>query len=222
MKIIWDSDGQRYFEAGVRNVVLYTRDETKKWKNGVAWNGCAGITESPDGAEANDIYADDIKYASLRSAETFGGSIEAYTYPPEFAECDGTAEIVKGLYIGQQVRKPFSLCYRTMIGNDELGVNDEQYKLHLIYNATASPAEKSYETINDSPDAMTMSWDFDTTPLLCNGHKAVSTITIDTTKLDEKGKKALETLLGKLYGTEDSDPELPTPDEIIAMFNVAA
>lgn len=216
-KIVFDADGQRFFEAGVRNCVLYKKAENK-WTNGVAWNGISNITESPDGAEANDIYADDIKYASMRSAETYGGSIEAYMYPPEFEECDGAYTSANGVYIGQQIRKPFSLCYRTMIGSDELGVNDDEYKLHLVYNATVSPSEKSHDTINDSPDAGTMNWDFDTTPVSCTGHKPTSKITIDTTKLSEKGKTALATLLGKLYGTESTEPELPLPDEIMEMF----
>lgn len=218
MKIVFDADGQRFFEAGVRNGVLYTKDAEKKWKNGVPWNGLVNITESPDGAEANDMYADDIKYASLRSAETFGGSIEAYTAPPEFAECDGSATVATGVYVGQQIRKPFSLCYRTMIGSDELGMNDDEFKLHLVYNATASPSEKSYDTINDSPDGMTMNWDFDTTPVACTGYKPTSLITIDTTKLSSKGKTALSTLLDKLYGTVSTEPELPTPDEVVEMF----
>ena len=204
-KIVFDADGQRFFEAGVRNCVLYKKAD-KKWKNGVAWNGISNITESPDGAEANDIYADDIKYASMRSTETYGGSIEAYMYPPEFEECDGAHAAADGVYIGQQIRKPFSLCYRTMIGSDELGVNDDEYKLHLVYNATVSPSEKSHDTINDSPDAATMSWDFDTTPVSCTGCKPTSKITIDTTKLSAKGKTALVTLLDKLYGTESSEP----------------
>jgi len=216
-KIVFDADGQRFFEAGIRNCVLYKKAENK-WTNGVAWNGISNITESPDGAEANDIYADDIKYASMRSAETYGGSIEAYMYPPEFEECDGAYTSAKGVYIGQQIRKPFSLCYRTMIGSDELGVNDDEYKLHLVYNATVSPSEKSHDTINDSPDAGTMNWDFDTTPVSCTGHKSTSKITIDTTKLSEKGKTALATLLEKLYGTESTEPELPLPDEIMEMF----
>lgn len=218
MRIVWDGDGQRFFEAGVRNCILYTRDATNKWKNGVAWNGITGITETPDGAEANDMYADDIKYASLRSAETFGGSIEAYMYPPEFAVCDGSATLASGVYIGQQARKPFSLCYRTMVGSDVLGTNDDEYKLHIVYNAIASPCEKSYETINDSPDGVTFSWDFESTPVACTGYKAVSTIVIDTTQLDKDGKTKLKTLLDTLYGTENTAPELPTPDEIKKIF----
>lgn len=214
-KLVWDNTGERTFELGDKKVVLYVMGTTGKYDSGVVWNGVTAITESPSGAEANDLYADDIKYASLRSAETFGGTIEAYTYPDEFAVCDGSAEIGKGVYIGQQQRKKFALSYVTSIGSDTETDYDKNYKIHLIYNATASPSEKSYQTINDSPDAISLSWEFDTTPVNVDGYKPTATITIDSTKADATKLKQLE---DKLYGTAETEPTIPSPDEVIAMF----
>ena len=218
--ITWDDTGKRFYEAGVNHGVLYKAAAGGGYENGVAWNGLTSVSESPDGAEPTDLYADNIKYASLRSAETFGATIEAYTYPEEFAECDGTKEISAGVYVGQQERKAFGLCYRTEIGSDTVAMQGEAYKLHLIYNATASPSEKSYETINDSPDAITFSWEVETTPVpvVVNGttYKPTSTIVIDSTKVD---KTKLQTLEDKLYGSASEEATLPTPAEVIAIFS---
>lgn len=219
--LTWDAAGTRFFETGVSKGVLYVQKSDGTYENGVAWNGLTGVTESPDGAEPNDLYADNIKYATLRSAETFGGTIEAYTYPDEFAQCDGSYTPVAGVYFGQQARKPFGFCYRTEVGSDTLDYNSEVgYKLHIIYNATASPSEKSYETVNDSPDAITLSWEITTTPVILSSTavKPLSTITIDSTKLDTTGKTTLATLEKTLYGDTDKEPTLPTPDAILAMF----
>lgn len=216
--LVWDATGQRFYETGVSHGVLYPQKSDGTYNSGVAWNGLTGVTESPDGAEPNDIYADNIKYASIRSAETFGGTIEAFTYPDEFAECDGSYTVVPGVYIGQQSRKPFGFCYRTEVGNDTQSEEDDGYKLHIIYNATASPSEKSYETINDSPDAITFSWEITTTPVPVTGKKPTSQITIDTTKLDATGKANLKTLEATLYGGENTEPTLPSPDRVMAIM----
>lgn len=215
-KLEWDRTGERYYETGNKKGVLFPMGESGVYEQGVVWNGLTAVTESPSGAEANDLYADDIKYASLRSAETFGGTIEAYTYPDAFAECDGSAEVKTGVYIGQQKRKAFGFSYVTSVGSDTESDFDKSYKLHLVYNATASPSEKSYQTINDSPDAITFSWEFETTPVNVTGHKPTSIITIDSNKVDKVKLKALE---DKLYGTESTEASLPSPDEVIAMFN---
>lgn len=215
-KLEWDRTGERYYETGNKKGVLFPMGESGVYEQGVVWNGLTAVTESPSGAEANDLYADDIKYASLRSAETFGGTIEAYTYPDAFAECDGSAEVKTGVYIGQQKRKAFGFSYVTSVGSDTESDFDKSYKLHLVYNATASPSEKSYQTINDSPDAITFSWEFETTPVNVTGHKPTSIITIDSNKADKVKLKALE---DKLYGTESTEASLPSPDEVIAMFN---
>ena len=215
-KLEWDRTGERYYETGNKKGVLFPMGESGVYEQGVVWNGLTAVTESPSGAEANDLYADDIKYASLRSAETFGGTIEAYTYPDAFAECDGSAEVKNGVYIGQQKRKAFGFSYVTSVGSDTESDFDKSYKLHLVYNATASPSEKSYQTINDSPDAITFSWEFETTPVNVTGHKPTSIITIDSNKVDKVKLKALE---DKLYGTESTEASLPSPDEVIAMFN---
>lgn len=209
--LAWDTTGQRFFELGVDHGVLYPYDtKTSSYPKGVAWNGLTSVNESPEGAEPNDMWADNMKYATIRSTETFGGTIEAYTYPDEFELCDGSASVADGVTVGQQTRSAFGLCYRTRIGND---VNDELgYKLHLVYGATASPSEKSYETINDSPDAITFSWEFDTTPVAVAGYKPTSLITIDSTKADPT---ALASLLAILYGGEKTEPRLPLPDEVI-------
>jgi hypothetical protein len=214
-KLVWDKVGERFLETGVDHAVLYPQDSTGAYPKGVVWNGITGITESPSGAEANDIYADNIKYATLRSAETFGATIEAYTSPEEFAKCDGSAEIAKGVVIGQQSRNPFGLSYRTQIQNDTATEDDDAYKLHLIYNATASPSGRSYTTINDSPEGITLSWEITTTPLDVPGFKPASTITIDSSAVDSTKLKALEDLL---YGTDSDEAQLPLPEKVIEIF----
>lgn len=222
-QIVWDAPGSRYFENGVSKGVLYPMTETGDYGVGVAWNGLTTVTESPSGAEANDIYADNIKYATLRSAETFGGTIEAYTYPDEFSVCDGSVSPAKGVNFGQQKRRGFGLSYVTNVGNDTATESDDGYKLHLIYGATAAPAERSYTTTNDSPDAMSMSWEISTVPVSITQDdlRPVSTITIDTTKLDEKGKTALQSLETMLYGSATKDPKLPLPGDVYALFKDA-
>lgn len=215
-KLTWDASGERLYETGVKQGVLYVMDSTG-YGNGVAWNGLTAITESPSGAESTPLYADDIKYLDLRSTEEFGATIEAYTYPDEFAACDGSASLADGVSIGQQARKMFGLCYRTTVGNDTDGT-DHGYKLHLIYGATASPSEKAYETINDSPEAITFSWEITTTPVSVTGFKPTASITIDSTKADPTCLAALE---AKLYGGEDTEPTLPLPDEVKTLMTKA-
>lgn len=212
-KIVWDEVGKRYYETGVKNGVLYPQDSTGAYPKGVAWNGLTAVNENPSGADANDIYADDDLYLTLRGKEIFGATIEAYTYPDEFGVCDGSAELAQGITIGQQTRKAFGLSYRTAIGNDVDGV-DHGYKLHLIYGATASPSSKNYQTINDNPEAMTLSWEIKTTPIKVTGHKPTACLTIDSTKVAEGVMKKIE---DKLYGTETGEATLPTPDEILAL-----
>lgn len=211
--LVWDQTTQKLYETGVDRGVLYPVSNNT-YGTGVAWNGLTAVNESPSGAEPSDIYADNIKYLTLRSAETFGATIEAYTYPDEFAECDGSAEVATGVTIGQQTRKSFGLCYRTLIGNDTDG-QDHGYKLHLIYGCTASPSEKSYQTVNDSPEAITFSWEVSTTPVNVEGHKPTAQLIVDSTKVDAA---KLATLEAQLYGGESSDPKLPTPAEVIAIF----
>ena len=217
-KIVWDKTGERYYETGVKQGVLYPQSTGGTYPLGVAWNGLTAVTESPSGAEATPLYADDIKYLNLLSTEEFGATIEAYTYPDEFAECDGSAELAKGVTIGQQKRKAFGLCYRTILGNDV--DNDEYgYKLHIIYGALAAPSEKAYATVNDSPEAVTFSWEVTTTPVSVTGAKPTASITIDSTKANPEKLKALEEILyGKdptSEGASDGvDPRLPLPDEI--------
>lgn len=213
-KIVWDAIGEHTFETGVRNGVLYLKDETGVYNTGVAWNGLTSVSESPEGAEATDLYADDIKYLALMSAENFKATIEAYTYPVEFEECDGSATIAKGVVIGQQPRKPFGLCYRTAIGNDTDG-NEHGYKLHIVYGCQASPSEKQYSTINDSPEAITFSWEVNTTPVNVTGKKPTATLVIDSTKADKAKLTALEAIL---YGSESTEPRLPLPDEIATLM----
>ena len=213
-KIVWDAVGEHIFETGVRNGVLYLKDETGAYNTGVAWNGLTSVSESPEGAEPTDLYADDIKYLSLMSAENFKATIEAYTYPVEFEECDGSATIAKGVVIGQQSRKPFGLCYRTSIGNDTDG-NEHGYKLHIVYGCQASPSEKQYSTINDNPDAVTFSWEVSTTPVNVTGKKPTATLIIDSTKADKTKLTALEAIL---YGAESTEPRLPLPDEIVTLM----
>ena len=213
-KIVWDAIGEHTFETGVRNGVLYLKDAEGAYSNGVAWNGLTSVSESPEGAEPTDLYADDIKYLTLMSAENFKATIEAYTYPVEFEECDGSATIAKGVVIGQQSRKPFGLCYRTAIGNDTDG-NEHGYKLHIVYGCQASPSEKQYSTINDSPEAITFSWEVNTTPVNVNGKKPTATLIIDSTKADKAKLTALEAIL---YGSEEVEPRLPLPDEIATLM----
>lgn len=214
-KLVWDKTGEKIYELGVDRGVLYPQDTTGAYPKGVVWNGLTAVNESPGGAEANDMYADNIKYGSIRSAETYGGTIEAYTYPDEFAVCDGSVEVYDGVTIGQQKRNPFGFSYRTMIGNDTSSEEDDGYKLHLVYNATASPSSKDYATINDSPEAITFSWEFDTTPIPVTGHKPTATLVIDSTKVEPAKLLELEKLL---YGDESTEAKLPLPDEVIAIF----
>ena len=214
-KLVWDKTGEKIYELGVDRGVLYPQDTTGAYPKGVVWNGLTAVNESPGGAEANDMYADNIKYGSIRSAETYGGTIEAYTYPDEFAVCDGSVEVYDGVTIGQQKRNPFGFSYRTMIGNDTSSEEDDGYKLHLVYNATASPSSKDYATINDSPEAITFSWEFDTTPIPVTGHKPTATLVIDSTKVEPAKLLELEKLL---YGSEATEAKLPLPDEVIAIF----
>lgn len=216
-KIVWDAVGEHTFETGVRNGVLYLKDAQGAYSTGVAWNGLTSVSESPEGAEATDLYADDIKYLTLMSAENFKATIEAYTYPPEFEECDGSASIATGVVIGQQSRKPFGLCYRTAIGNDTDG-NEHGYKLHIVYGCQASPSEKQYSTINDSPEAITFSWEVNTTPVNVTGKKPTATLIIDSTKADKAKLTALEAIL---YGAESTEPRLPLPDEIATLMTTA-
>ena len=213
-KIIWDNVGERLYETGVKMGVLYPIQTDGTYSKGVAWNGLTTVTESPSGAEATPLYADDTKYLNLVSNEDFGATIEAYTYPDEFAECDGSASLVAGVMLGQQARKTFGLCYRTTLGNDVDGTA-YGYKLHLIYGCLAAPSEKSYSTINDSPEAITFSWEVNTTPVNVTGHKPTSQIVIDSTKANPDKLAALEDIL---YGNESTEAKLPMPDEIAALF----
>lgn len=220
----WDEAGDKLYETGVDHGVLYPMG-TNGYETGVAWNGLTGVTETPSGAEATKLYADNIKYLEIRSAEEFGGTIEAYTYPDEWAECDGSAALIDGVYAGQQPRKVFGLCYRTILGNDT-DLDKHGYKLHLVYNCTASPSERSYATVNDSPEAITFSWEFSSTPVSLSGHKPVSCITIDSTKVDSTKLKNLE---NKLYGVSTdstanpavagSAAYLPLPAEVISTLS---
>ena len=215
-KIVWDQTGERLYETGVKQGVLYI-PTSGVYSKGVAWNGLTAVTESPSGAEATALYADDIKYLNLMSNEEFGCTIEAYTYPDEFAVCDGSASLAKGVNIGQQPRKTFGLCYRTTLGNDTDG-NDYGYKLHIIYGCTAKPSEKQYSSINDSPEAVTMSWEIETTPINVTGFKPTSYICIDSTKADPT---KLATLEGMLFGTAEAEAKLPLPDEIKTTMTAA-
>ena len=209
-KLVWDESGKRLYETGVEKGVLYVQGENGQYQNGVAWNGLTAVTESPSGAEPTALYADDIKYLELFSAEEFGATIEAYTYPEEFEACDGSASLGEGVTIGQQDRKAFGLCYRTIVGNDVKG-NEHGYKLHLIYGAKAKPSEKAYATVNDSPEAVTFSWEVTTTPVNVAGFKPTASVTIDSTKIQPEKLKLIE---DKLYGTASEEATLPLPDEI--------
>ena len=216
-KLVFDESGKRFYETGVSKGVLYIKDASGAYPQGVAWNGLTAVNEAPSGAEATPLYADDIKYLELRSAEEFGATIEAYTYPDEFEQCDGSAELAEGVVIGQQARKAFGLCYRTIVGNDVQG-NDHGYKLHIIYGATAAPSEKAYATVNDSPEAVTFSWEVTCTPVEVEGFKPTATVVIDSRKVDAEKLAALE---AKLYGSESEEAQLPLPAEIAEMFKQA-
>ena len=219
-KLVWDQTGERLYETGVDHGVLYPINSEGKYTPGVAWNGLTGVTESPSGAEATDLYADNIKYLSMRSAETYGCTIEAYTYPEEFEQCDGSATLATGVTIGQQARKVFGFCYRTLIGNDVDG-QEHGYKLHLVYGATASPSERAYATVNDSPEAITFSWEVTTTPVNVADLKPTACITIDSTKADPDCLAALEKVL---YGSDEpttGTPRLPLPDEVKTLMTPA-
>lgn len=222
-RLKWDETGKRFYETGVNQGVLYLLNTVNNtYDKGVAWNGLSTVTESPSGAEATAVYADNTKYLSLLSTEEFGATVEAYTYPDEFAECDGSASIATGVSIGQQNRKVFGLCYKTVLGNDTEG-NDYGYKIHIIYGAKASPSEKGYSTINDSPEAIAFSWELTTTPVTVNGFKPTASLVIDSTKADPTKLKALEDIL---YGTDAgaegtpaaTAPRLPLPDEIATLM----
>ena len=218
-KLVWDKTGDRLYETGVKNGVLYI-PTAGIYSKGVAWNGLTSVTESPSGAEATALYADDIKYLSLMSTEEFGATIEAYTYPDEFAACDGSAELADGVMIGQQKRSTFGLCYKTTIGNDTDG-NDHGYKLHIIYGAQAAPSEKAYATINDSPEAITFSWEITTTPVNVTGAKPTASLVIDSTKADPSKLAALEDILYGKDGDSATEPRLPLPDEIKTLMTAA-
>ena len=219
-RLIWDNTGERFYETGVKRGVLYPQssvDPTDPYPLGVVWNGLTSVQESPSGADANAIYADDIKYLELRGAEEFGATIEAYTYPDEFAICDGSAEVASGVMIGQQTRRRFGFSYRTVLGNDT-ETDNYAYKLHLIYNAMASPSERQYQTVNDSPEAITFSWEVTTTPIAVDGYKPTASLTIDSSKADAAKLEELEDIL---YGTANSDPRLPLPGEVIDLMGGA-
>ncbi|OLU39741.1 hypothetical protein [Ileibacterium valens] len=217
-KIAWDETGKRLYETGVKNVVLYKPGENGNYSKGVGWNGCTAVNESPSGAEATPFYANGIKYLNLMSNEDFGGTIEAYTYPDEFAECDGSTVLADGVTIDQQSRKVFGLAYRTEIGNDLVGT-EYGYKIHLVYGALASPSEKSHSTVNESPEAVTFSWTFTTTPVNVTGAKPTSHLVVDSTKVDPTKLAALE---AKLYGSETEEPSMPLPDEVKALIGATA
>lgn len=213
--LTWDESGDRLYETGTKKGVLFPKNSNGTYQKGVAWNGLTAVSESPSGAEETALYADDIKYLSLRSAEEFGATIEAYTYPDEWAECDGSAALDDGIYIGQQTRRGFALSYVTTLGNDNMG-NDYGEKLHIIYNAMASPSEKSYATINDSPEAITFSWELTTTPISFRSDlKPSATLIIDSTKVAADTYQAIK---DKLYGSASSEPTLPEPAWIIELI----
>lgn len=220
-KLVWDQQGEHIYETGVDHGVLYRRDaDTGKYDKAEAWNGLTSVTETPSGADDNAFYADNIKYLNLKGLEEFGLTVECYTYPDGFMACDGTAEIATGVFIGQQARETFGMSYRTRIGND-IKLDAYGYKIHLVYGCSASPSERAYQTVNDSPEAIAFSYEIATTPVTMEGHQAVSIITIDSTKVDPDKLKELEK---KLYGDdeESTDPYLPLPDEIYTLFSVAS
>ena len=213
-KLVFDGVGSRFFETGVKNGVLFVQGADGEYENGVVWNGLTAVTESPSGAEATPLYADDMKYVVLYSTEEFGATIEAYTYPEEFEQCDGSAQLGTGVTIGQQQRKSFGLVYKTVIGNDVQG-QDLGYKIHIIYGAKAAPSEKAFATINDSPEAVTFSWEVSTVPVPVEGHRPTSTLVIDSTKVDAEKLAAIE---AKLFGSESEESTLPLPNEIANML----
>lgn len=217
-KLVWDQTGQKTYETGVKNGVLYVQDGEGLYPKGVAWNGLTSVSESPSGAEQTALYADDAKYLNLTSAEEFGATIEAYTYPDEFAECDGSAELADGVFIGQQNRKSFGMVYKTTLGND-VKQNEYGYKLHIIYGALAKPSERSYASINDSPEAITFSWELSTTPVPVAGHKPTASMVIDSTKANPEKLAALEAIL---FGGDDTEARLPLPEEIFELMKNAA
>lgn len=214
-KLLWDQTGQRLYETGVNKGVLYPQASSGLYPKGVAWNGLTAVTESPSGAEATPLYADNIKYLNLMSAEEFGATIEAYMYPDEFAACNGEAELTVGVSIGQQARSAFGMSYQTIIGND-VDSNTHGYKIHLIYGALAAPSEKAYATVNDSPEAITFSWEVTTTPVEVSGFKPTATLVIDSTKVEADKMAAIEAIL---YGSESEDARLPLPDEVLSIIN---
>ena len=217
-KLKWDVSGERLYETGISNGVLYVQDENGKYPKGVAWNGLTAVTESPSGAESTALYADNIKYLNLLSTEEFGATIEAYQSPVEFDECDGSKAVAEGVTFGQQDRKQFGLAYKTILGND-IDKNNHGYKLHIVYGALAAPSEKAYNTVNDSPEAITLSWEISTTPVEVEGFKPTATVTIDSTKVDAQKLKKLEDIL---FGSESGDgPRLPLPDEIVTLMKAA-
>ena len=212
-KLVWDQAGQKFFETGVSNGVLYVSDGQGGYVNGVAWNGLTSVAENPSGAESNPVYADNIKYLNIVSAEEFGATIEAYTYPDEFMECDGSAQVVAGVNIGQQARKSFGISYRTRVGNDVAGDN-LGYKIHVIYNCQAAPSGKTYSTVNESPEAITFSWEVTTTPVPVEGFRPTATIVFDSTKLDASKMAAVEEVL---YGGASKEASLPSIEELLAI-----
>lgn len=212
-KLVWDEQGKRFYETGVEKGVLYNYEEGA-YKNGVAWNGLTAVTESPSGAESTPMYADNIKYLNLTSVEEFNATIEAYTYPDEFKPCIGEVEISSGVTIAQQAHKTFGLSYQTKLGNDVDG-SDHGYKIHLVYGCSAKPTEKGYQTINDSPEAMTFSWELSTVPIKVSGHKPTAILTIDSTKVT---KEKMELIENALYGTDTTEPKLLTPDEVLKII----
>ena len=218
-KLVWDQAGERLYETGTDHGVVYPQNDAGAYPQGQAWNGLTAVTESPSGAEPTDLYADNIKYLSIRSAEEFGATIEAYTYPDEFAVLDGSAQPVDGVFIGQQTRKAFGFSYRTRLGND-IKFEDFGYKLHLVYGCTVSPSEKAYQTINDSPEAITFSWEMTTTPVAVTGYKPTSVVTIDSSKFTTEAQRDnLAALEDVLYGTESAEARLPLPDEVFSILS---
>lgn len=217
-RLTWDDAGKRLYETGVKQGVLYPQDDNGAYPKGVAWNGLTAVTESPEGAEPTPLYADDIKYLNLLSTEEFKATVEAYTYPDEFAECDGSGSLVEGVTIGQQDRKTFGLSYRTSLGNDVKG-NEYGYKLHIVYGCLAAPSEKAYATVNDSPEAITFSWEVSTTPVNVTGFKPTASLVLDSIKLGEAKMKAIENIL---YGSSTAEARLPLPDEIKSIIESTA
>lgn len=214
-KLVWDEVGSRFFETGVKNGVLFVQNDEGGYNKGVVWNGLTAVTESPSGAEETPLYADDIKYVVFYSNEEFGATVEAYTYPEEFEQCDGSASLGKGISVGQQARRSFGLVYKTAVGNDIQG-QDFGYKIHIIYGCKAAPSEKAFATVNDSPEAVTFSWEISTVPVNVEGLKPTATVVIDSTKCDPEHLAAIE---AKLFGTDDEESTLLLPDEIKALMN---